>query len=186
MQLSIAELEAYLSRIAELLERYGVVLDVEPTDSLVLDESPSGAMSFALRGFLPDGRLPPLSVLEVRERWRRLAPDELERWEYEFELLDHERGFRRAFHLHDSEDFIRRFHVVVHEHCEKPIGMAPCAHLAGSPLRDGYRGVELLIAAWTDPILPDCAALPCLQGVKSITRDHRIAEPTLPLFESGP
>ena len=93
MQLSIAELEVYLSRIAELLERYGVVLDVEPTDSLVLEESPSGAMSFALRGFLPDGRFPPLSVLEVRERWRRLAPDQLERWEYEFEYLTTSEAF---------------------------------------------------------------------------------------------
>lgn len=163
MQLSIAELEVYLSRVAELLERYGVVLDFEPTDSLVLDESPSGAMSFALRGFLPDGQFPPLSVLEVRERWRRLAPDQLERWEYEFELLDHERGFRRAFHLHDSQEFIRRFHVVVHEHCEQPIGTAPCTHMAGPPVPDGFRGVELLLAAWIDPILPDCEAMPCLE-----------------------
>jgi dihydrofolate reductase len=67
-------------------------------------------MSFALRGFLPDGRTPPLSVLEIRERWRRLGPDQVERWEYEFELLDHERGVRRAFHLHHADEFIRRFH----------------------------------------------------------------------------
>ena len=163
MQLSVAELEDYLSRIAELLERSGVVLDLEPTAPLVLDESPSGAMSFTLRGFLPDGRFPPLSVLEVRERWRRLAPDQLERREYEFELLDHERGVRRAFHLHDSEDFIRRFHVVVHEHCEQPIGTAPCAHMTGPPVPDGYRGVELLLAAWSDPMPPDCAAITCLE-----------------------
>jgi hypothetical protein len=163
VQLSIADLEDYLSRVAELLERYGVVLDLELTGPLVLDESPSGAMSFALRGFLPDGQFPPLSVLEVRERWRRLAPDELERWEYEFELLDHERGFRRAFHLHDSQEFIRRFHVVVHEHCEQPIGTAPCAQMAGPPVPDGFRGVELLLAAWINPILPDCEVILCLE-----------------------
>jgi dihydrofolate reductase len=110
VQLSIEALEGYLSRVAELLERYGVVLDLEPTAPLVLEESPSGAMSFALRGFLPDGRTPPLAVLEIRERWRRLGPDQVERWEYEFELLDHERGVRRAFHLHHADEFIRRFH----------------------------------------------------------------------------
>ena len=163
MQLSIAALEDYLSRVAELLERYGVVLDLEPTAPLVLEESPSGAMSFALRGFLPDGRTPPLSILEIRERWRRLGPDEVERWEYEFELLDHERGFRRAFHLHHADEFIRRFHVVVHEHCERPIGTAPCGHVVGSPVRDGYRGVEILLEAWIAPSMPDCSAMTCLE-----------------------
>ena len=162
-ELSLAALDDYLSGVAELLERYGVVLDRAPTAPLVLDESPSGAMSFELRGFLPDGRTPPLSVLEIRERWGRLGPDRVERWEYEFELLDHERGFRRAFHLHDSKDFIRRFHVVVHEHCEQPVGTAPRAHMAGPPVPDGSRGVELLLAAWTDPSSPDCVAMTCLE-----------------------
>lgn len=163
MQLSLAALDDYLSGVAELLERYGVVLDGAPTAPLVLHESPSGAMSFELRGFLPDGRNPPLSVLEIRERWRRLGPDLVERWEYEFELLDHERGFRRAFHLHDSDAFIRRFHVVVHEHGERPIGAAPCDHFVGSPVLDGNRGVELLLKVWTDPGTSDCSALTCLE-----------------------
>jgi hypothetical protein len=162
VHLSVSALEDYLGQIAEMLERYGVVLELEPTDSLVLDESPSGTMSFELRGFLPDGRTPPLSTLEIRERWRPVAPDLVERWEYEFELLDHERGFRRAFHLHDSDWFVRHFHMVVHEHCENPIGFAPCAHIAGFPVPDGYRGVNLLIEAWIDPGLPACDALTCL------------------------
>ncbi len=163
VRLSTAQLEDYLSGVAGLLERYGVVLDLEPTAPVVLEESPSGSMSFELRGFLPDGLTPPLSILEVRERWQRLSPVQLERSEYEFVLLDQERGFRRAFHLHDSADFIRRFHVVVHEHCERPLGIAPCAHVAGSPVRDGYRGVELLLEAWIAPNAPDCNALPCLE-----------------------
>ena len=163
MQLSIAALEDYLSGVAELLERYGVVLELERTAPLVLEESPSGAMSFALRGFLPDGRIPPLSILEIRERWRRLGPDKVERWEYEFELVDHGRGFRRAFHLHHADAFMRRFHVVVHEHCEQPIGTAPCSHIVGSPVRDGYRGVELLLETWIGPHMPDCSAMTCLE-----------------------
>jgi hypothetical protein len=162
VQLSIDDLDAYLARVAELLERYGVVLDLEPAAPLVLEESPNGAMSFELRGFLPDGRVPPLSVLEVREQWRRLAADRFERWAYAFELLDHERSFRRAFHLHDREAFVRRFHVVVHEHCERPLGTTPCAHIAGPPVPDAYRGVDLLLEAWVDPRPPDCAAMACL------------------------
>ena len=163
MQLSIPDLEDYLSRLAELLERYGVVLDLEDTAPLGLDESPSGVMSFELRGFLPDGRIPPLSIIEVRERWRRLARDQVERWEYEFELLDNERGFRRAFHLHDGELFVRNYQVVAHGHCEGPIGTAPCAHVADSPVRDGYRGVDLVIETWIDPSPPDCPKVDCLE-----------------------
>jgi hypothetical protein len=162
VQLSVSALEDYLAQIAQLLERFGVVLDLEPTESLVLDVSASGTMSFRLRGFLPDGRKPPLSVLEIRERWRPVAADVLERWEYEFELVDHERGFRRAFHLHDSDYFVRHFHVVVHDHCENPIGFARRAHMAGNPVLDGYRGVSLLIEAWMDPSPPECDEMPCL------------------------
>lgn len=146
-----------------MLERRGVVLALEPGESLVLDEAPSGTLSFELRGSLPDGRTPPLSTIEVRERWRRLAPNIAERWEYEFELLDHERDVRRAFHLHDSDYFVRNFEVVVHEHCERPMGRAQCPHHAGSPVLDGYRGVDLLLGMWMDPIVPDCEAVECLE-----------------------
>jgi len=161
--LASADIEDYLLRVAELLERHGVVLDIEPTAPLVLEESPSGALSFAIRGYLPDGRIPPLSVLEVREVWRRLGPGHAERWEYQYELIDHERGVRRAFHMHDREDFLRRFQVAVHEHCEAPLGAAPCPHVAGLPVRDAFRGVELLLEAWIGPSLPDCASMTCLE-----------------------
>jgi hypothetical protein len=163
VQLTRSALEDYLADVTELLERYGVVLDLGPNDDLALDESPSGSLSFELRGFLPDGREPPRSVLELREVWRPTAAEGLERWEYEFELLDHERDFRRAFHLHDRDAFVRRYQVVVHEHCEQPVGMAPCPHLAAKPVRDAFRGVELLVDAWMDPDIPDCSQLPCLE-----------------------
>lgn len=162
MQLTNAGLEDYISRVAELLERYGVVLDLQPDQDLVLDQSPSGAVSFEVRGFLPDGRKPPRSTLELREVWRPVAAGELERAEYEFELLDHERDIRRAFHRHDVDVFIRRFQVVVHEHCERPIGSAPCPHGAGNPVRDAYGGVELLVGLWVHPGVTDCAAMRCL------------------------
>ena len=134
-----------------------------PDGDLALEESPSGSLAFELRGFLPDGRQPPKAVLEVREVWGRVEADAFERRGYAYELLDHERGFRRAFHLHDADVFVRRYAVVVHEHCERPIGIAPCTHVSGGPVRDAYRAVELLMGIWVDPSIPDCATLPCLE-----------------------
>ncbi len=161
MRLSGSALEDYLADIAELLERYGAVLDFAD-EELVVERSPADYRSFELRSFLPDGRRPPRSVLGLREIWRPVGADEYERWEYGYELLDHVRDYRRALHLHDCDVFIRRFDVVVHEHCERPIGTIPCDHYAGQPIRDSYQAVEHLVATWVDPAGPDCEALPCL------------------------
>ena len=57
--------------------------------------------------------------------------------------------------------FERRYLVVVHEHCERPLGDAACDHYEGSPIRDGYAGVMVLIDAWTDE--PGCFELRCLE-----------------------
>ncbi|HET7026101.1 MAG TPA: hypothetical protein VFI28_00260 [Candidatus Limnocylindrales bacterium] len=91
----------------------------------------------------------------------RIGADTFERAEYVYELLDHERNIRRAFHPHDAEAFIRRFQVVVHEHCEHPIGSSVCDHYEGSPVRDAFAGVRLLVDAWAGET-PDCSALVCL------------------------
>jgi hypothetical protein len=156
-------LEDYLGSAALLLERYGVVLDLEPDGAIALDQSPQGALTFALRGFLPNGHQPALGIVEVREIWRHIEGDIYERAEYAYELLDRERDSRRALHLHDADLFVRRFQVVVHEHCEHPISHAPCAHAYGEPVRDASAGVGRLLDAWLDPEPPDCAALRCLE-----------------------
>lgn len=162
MQLSDKDVDDYASRLVALLERFGVVLtrpDLdEPVDVLEADD---GSLSFELIGSLPDGREPALSTVELRERFQPIAGSRFERDRYAYELLDRERGFRRAFHLHDPEWFQRHNLVVVHEHCERPIGTALCAHYHGSPIRDGHAGVVALIDAWTDEP-PDCSALLCL------------------------
>ena len=163
MRLTRAGLEDLLASLAELLERYGVALDLAAGEELALVESPSRSLSFELRGLLPDAHQPPRSVLELREVWQPSEAGDLERRDYAYELLDHERGYRRAFHLHDRDRFVDRFEVVVHEHCEQTIGRAPCDHVAGHPVRDGYRAVEMLMAIWVDPVVPDCAPLPCLE-----------------------
>lgn len=162
MQLSSDDLTDYVAAVAALLERYGVVLDLPTSGAIALDEAPSGIASFALTGALPGGNRPPLSQLAVREKWRPIGEGIFERAEYAYELLDHERDFRRAFHLHDASDFVRRYLVAVHEHCERPVGEAPCEHVAGAPVRDAYAGALALIRVWTDPNIPDCAALDCL------------------------
>lgn len=152
----------YLSRIALLMERFGATLDLPAGVDLELLEDDHGALSFELIGNLPDGTHPAMSRLVIREAFRRLSPDLYERSRYEYELVDGARDVRRAFHLHFPEWFGRRFLVVVHEHCERPIGLAACDHYAGRPIEDALAGVMTLMDAWTaEP--PDCAALTCLE-----------------------
>ena len=89
------------------------------------------------------------------------GPDVYARTRYEYELRDEARGYRRALHLHSPESFMRAYLVVVHEHCERPIGAKTCEHHEGSPVKDAFAGVGALIDAWTgDP--PDCRRLRCL------------------------
>jgi hypothetical protein len=162
LRLAGPALEDYLANVAELLERYGAVVDpdVEP----VIFASPSGARWFELRAALWDGPVPSRSTVELREVWQPAGEDGYERSEYEYELLDGRHDYRRAFHLHDRDAFVRRFSVVVHEHCERPIGSWPCDHYAGMPIRDAFAAVELVVAAWVDPNEPDCSSLTCLDA----------------------
>lgn len=161
MELSGAGVDEYAARIAELLERYGVVLSSPgPGEPIEVLEADDGSLSFAIVGSLPDGRMPARSTLEVRERFRMAGPDRFARDGYAFELIDRERDLRRAFHYHDADWFERRYLVVTHEHCEQPIGHAACDHYAGDPVRDGFAGVVALMDAWTRPA--GCTVLHCL------------------------
>ena len=67
---------------------------------------------------------------------------------------------RRAYHFHDSDVFLRRHLVSVHEHCERPIGTSRCDHFSGLPIRDTREGIQRIFAAWTDGF--DCTGLSCL------------------------
>ena len=97
MRLVGAALEDHLADVAELLERYGAVIDpeVEP----VMYASPSGARWFELHADLWDGPSPARSIVELREVWQPTTDGAYERSEYEYELLDGARAYRRAFHL---------------------------------------------------------------------------------------
>ena len=156
------EVADYLTRVAMLLERNGVTLRVHEGKALDLNEREvTGELSFELCGDLPDSQRPSRSELVVREKFQLAAPDDYVRVAYAYELLDYALDFRRAFHLHDPEWFEREFLVVVHEHCECPIGHVLCGHFEGSPIKDAYGGVMTLMDTWcTEP--PDCSQLQCL------------------------
>lgn len=156
------EVAAYLVRVVALLERYGIALRLpEGSDELEILEDPAGGLSFELLGDLPDSAAPGRSEVIVRERFDRAGPDQYARVGYEYEILDRERGYRRSFHLHHPEWFQTEFLVVVHEHCESPIGRVSCKHYEGSPIKDAHAGVEALMDVWTGPP-PDCSRLTCL------------------------
>lgn len=157
MRLTDDGLDTYLASVAGLLDRYG--FDVAD-GALAIDQAP-GARRLGVRARLPGGSSQ--AVVELRETWVEAGAGTFERAEYVYELIDRERDFRRAWHLHDPGFFARHFRVLVHEHCERPIGTAFCDHYAGRPVRDAFAGVDLIVDAWTDPIEPDCGALHCLE-----------------------
>ncbi|HVL52886.1 MAG TPA: hypothetical protein VM344_01340 [Vitreimonas sp.] len=165
MRLRDDDLDTYLASVADLLDRYGVELDLVGRD-LGIEQTRDSARTFDLRGFLPDAGSSTRAILEIRETWLADDAGTFERAEYAYELLDSGRAFRRAFHLHAPDWFERHFMVLVHEHCERPIGTFDCQHYEGSPLRDAFAGVLALIDAWTDEP-PDCDRLRCLEpGVR--------------------
>ena len=159
MRLLVTDVPAYVADLVALVERCGVeVLGAGPIEVV---RTSAGAIAFAIAGRLPGGGTALPSTVEVREAYEPVDADTLERAAYAFELIDRERGFRRAFHQHDPEWFARTHLVVVHEHCERPIGVAPCAHLEGTPIRDGFAGIMALLDGWImGP--PDCSTLRCL------------------------
>lgn len=122
------------------------------------------AASISIEVALPGGGIPQISELRFKERWERPYRDQ--RWrltEYAYELLDHERGLRTALHLHHQDWFVVNFHVVVHEHCESPIGSSACEHYAGVPVSDGSEALDRLMSVWLDDVVPDCSRLTCLE-----------------------
>jgi len=173
MRLSGAALEDHVADVVELLDRHGWVLaqDSDPD----VKASPSGARWYDVLVALP-GSPQRRATVAMREVWLPVAEDGFERSDYRYELLDPGRNIRRAWHRHDSEWFARRFDVLVHEHCENPIGEAACDHYAGFPVRDAFAGVELLVDAWLDPDPPDCDALRCLESGSPLTRPPEARE----------
>jgi hypothetical protein len=177
MRLSYEQCEDYLARVAALLEGFGVVFSRPAAgEDLVLEESRRGVISYELRGELvdPDGDVP--ARVEIREQFTPVRPDVYERARYAYELRDEARDYRRAFHLHSPEAFMSTYLVVVHEHCERPIGTRQCEHYEGSPVKDAFAGVRAIMDLWTDDP-PDCGRLHCLDDRRASRRRARSRRP---------
>lgn len=101
------------------------------------------------------------ALLSVEEVWSQIGGG-WERIECAYELVDRPRNRRRAYHLHSAEYFRAAYDVVVHEHCEEILGDPDCSHFYGEPVIDGFRGIELLMLAWTEEPL-GCGLLRCLE-----------------------
>lgn len=152
-------LTRYAERLAIHLESTGA--ELRPRPEIQVFRS-GGVSRIDVRAELPGPELSMASTIELIERWRLEPRGEWELDSYTYDLIDRERGRRRAFHLHDRDFFIRRYRTVVHEHCEEGIGRLDCAHYAGVPMRDGHQAIDRLLKAWTDDGPFGCGNLDCL------------------------
>ena len=150
------DLPGYVETVARRLGSTGA--DVAgPTIGYVAGGLAAGV---SIAAALPGSGIPQNSEIRFVERWERPYLDQPWRLtEYAYDLLDHERDVRLALHLHHADWFVANFRVVVHEHCEKPIGVARCAHYAGRPVNGGLDALYRLLAVWMEDPPPDCSAL---------------------------
>jgi len=160
---STNELLAYLADLVEELERYAVtLLPPDDGDEITLGQDPDGSLVIELEGRLPASRRSKHVDLELFERWRPTGPYEWACVEYSYELRHQEIGYRRAFHRHDQDDFVRLHGVATHEHCEATMGVELCGHYYGQPVADAFDGFRRLYDTWLTDQKPDCLALVCL------------------------
>jgi hypothetical protein len=157
------ELVAYLADLVERLDRFAVTL-LPPNDGpeIELGQEDDGSLVIDLEGRLPVARRSPDVELDLFERWAPAGRDTFERTAYRFELRNRDLGYRRAFHRHDVDHFVRSFDVATHEHCEASIGVSICSHYHGPPAVDAFDAFNRLYDLWLMDAAPDCTALRCL------------------------
>jgi hypothetical protein len=156
--LTTASLNQYVIGLAKALYSRGFDLPAGPTAEF----DDSGHIVFGVTGVVFDaagGRDAEISLDEV---WRPVPGRRWERDEYAYDLVDHGRRRRRAFHVHDRALAEARLRSIVHEHCEEVLGAPACGHYLGREVPDGYVGLDLLVAAWLEPGPFGCAGLICL------------------------
>jgi hypothetical protein len=156
--LTRASLNQYVIGLAKALYTRGFDFPAGPTAEF--DES--GDIVFGLRGVIERAPGTVDAEISLDELWRPLTDPLWERDEYTYDLIDHGRNRRRAFHVHDRALARARLRSHVHEHCEEVLGDATCAHYLGRELPDGYVAIDLLMAAWLEPGRLGCDALTCL------------------------
>jgi hypothetical protein len=153
----------YLADLVESIERLAVTV-LPPNDAaeIALGRESDGSLLIDLDCRPPQVPGPADAQIEIVERWRRTRVDRYERADYKFEIRHRALQYRRAFHRHDAERFLRAHNVATHEHCEVTLGNPVCDHFAGDPVVDAMDGFQRLYALWLTGEKPDCAALSCL------------------------
>lgn len=159
MSVGLDQLRRYVGDLVTYLRHVGS--DIEPEPAVV--RHPDGDLSVEFVALLPGSGVPKPSEVAVAEVWT-LRHQGLERIAYAYELIDHERDRRRAFHLHDPGAFLRRAGVLVHEHCEEALSAPACHHYFGLPVRNAYEAIERLLVAWSEPGPLGCDELRCMEG----------------------
>lgn len=159
---STRDLDLSLVEVIDLMERFGaVVVSPDGQGDATVAHEPSGLLRIRLEARLSSSRSGDADI-ELIELWGAAGQDTWDRLEYAYELRDHRLGYRRAFHRHDVDYFVRRHDVATHEHCESTIGVVVCHHSAGEPVHDATDGFLRLYGQWLESSPPDCAALRCL------------------------
>jgi hypothetical protein len=153
---TLDQLRRYLGGLTVYLRNFGATVP-EPA----LDRYESGGVGFEFTAALPGSDQPRPAVVRVGEIWEP-SGDGYGRAEYLYDLIDYPMDRRRGFHSHDTAVFIRRFGVLVHEHCEEALGRPTCDHFYGIPIENGYEALDRLLSTWGQPGPLGCAALRCI------------------------
>jgi hypothetical protein len=156
------ELLTYLADLIEIVERFGaVVLPPYDADDVAWQQD-GPELTFELATRLPVDRRSREVDLVFTERWRP-GGRKWELAEFAYELRHHQLDYRRALHRHDEAQFVKRFDVATHEHCETPMGLAACGHYFGEPVTGAIDGFYRLYGIWLSGQQPDCSELHCLR-----------------------
>ena len=157
------DLLTYSADLVDELERYAVTLaPPADRDDVEIGEEDDGTLVILLQGRLPMPRESDEVHLVLHERWWPVGGGLFTCAEYEHELRHRELDYRRAFHRHDEEYFVRMYGVATHEHCESTMGVRVCGHYFGEPVTDAFDAFRRLYKVWLTDEKPDCRALRCL------------------------
>ncbi len=157
MSASKLQLARYLGELTVYLRNFGAILP-EPE----IDPYDSGEIGFDFEATLPGPDEPKPALIAVGEIWSPVGHESYERAEYRYELIEHPLNRRRAFHMHDTDEFRSRAGVLVHEHCEEILGHPTCAHYFGLPVGSGYDALNALLSLWGQPGPMGCSRLRCM------------------------
>ena len=153
----------YVADLVEQLDRFAVtLLPPNAGDDVALGREVDGSLVIDLECRFPVARRSPDVELDLFERWSPAGNDAFERAAYRFELRHRGLDYRRAYHRHDVDHFVRMFDVATHEHCESTMGVAACSHYYGRPVADAIDGFNGLYDLWLTDTKPDCGAIQCL------------------------